>query len=140
MPLVREGQLERRYYPLYAYVYHLRMELDFIASSYVDHNLVDVQRLRDQLRRFEVLRSRYWFTEVTREFQGIEIFNQMKRGMRIDELFDSVSEEVNEVGEYLERVVERGRQALVAMLLVAAYPVYRCERLPSGQPGRGRVE
>lgn len=124
MPLVWRGQLEARYYPLYAYVYHLRLELDHIASNCVDHNLIDAQRLRDQLRRFEIFRSRYWFIEVTRDFQGVEVYGRMKQGMRIDELFASVSEEVKEVGDYLERILERGRQALVAMVLVAAYPIY----------------
>lgn len=124
MPLVLKGQLEARFYPLYACVYHLRLELDHIAGNCVDHNMMDAQRLRAELRRFELFRSRYWFKEVTRDFQGVEVFGRMKRGMQVDELFEAVSEEVNEVGEYLEGVTERGRQALMTLLVVAAYPVY----------------
>lgn len=124
MPLVLKGQLEARFYPLYACVYHLRLELDHISSNCIDHNMMDAQRLRAELRRFELFRSRYWFKEVTRDFQGVEVFGRMKRGMQVDELFEAVSEEVNEVGEYLERVTERGRQVLMTLLVVAAYPVY----------------
>ncbi len=124
MPLIRGGQLEGRYYPLYAHAYHLRFELDDIGAHCVDHDLVDNRRLRIQLRRFETFRTRYWFKEVTRDSQGVEVFTRMRRGLEVDALFASVSEEVREVGEYLEGRAERGRQLLVTLLIAAAYPLY----------------
>ena len=144
MPLILDGQLEARYYPLYACVYHLRLELDHIAGNCVDHNMMDTQRLRAELRRFELFRSRYWFKEVTRDAQGVEVFAKMKRGLQIDVLFEAVSEEVNEVGDYLEAVIERGRQALMTLLLIAAYPLYlwlgQAAELPAVQALVGQLK
>lgn len=131
MPLIRGNQLEARYYPLYAHAYHLRFELDSIAQNCVDHDLIDNQLLRTQLRRFETFRSRYWFKEVTRDFVGVEVFERMKKGMQVDALFETVSTEVNEVGDYLGAMAERGRQALIALAIAAAYPVYAWFNLAS---------
>jgi hypothetical protein len=134
MPLIKRDQLEARYYPLYVHAYHLRHELDGIAASCVDHDLVEVHRLRVQLRRFETFRSRYWFKEVTRDFQGVEVFRRMKQGMEVDELFETVSDEVKEVSDYLEGMSDRGRQALVALAIAAAYPLYAWYRHASQSP------
>lgn len=124
MPLIKGGQLEARYYPIYVHAYHLRHELDGIASQCIDHDLVETKRLRDELRRFQIFRSRYWFREVTRDFQGVEVFRRMKRGMEVDDLFETVSAEVREVSEYLEGMSDRGRQALIVLMVVAGYPLY----------------
>lgn len=48
----------------------------------------------------------------------------MKQGMEVDVLFDTVSDEVNEVGEYLGGMAERGRKAVLTVAIAAAYPVY----------------
>lgn len=124
MPLIRRNQLEARYYPLFVYAYHLRFALDSMAEDSVDHDLVEIRNLRHQLRRFQQFRSRYWFKEVSIDFQGVEVFEKMKLGMNIDAVYTTVSDELNEVSGYLETVGTRGRQALVTLALAAAYPVY----------------
>lgn len=124
MPLIRSHQLEARYYPLFVYAYHLRFALDTMAEDSVDHDLVEIRKLRGQLRRFQEFRSRYWFKEVSIDFQGVEVFEKIKAAANIDAIYATVSEELNEVSNYLETVGARGRQALVTLVLAAAYPVY----------------
>jgi len=116
-------QAEARYYPLYVHTYHLRHKLDMLSDKIVDYGMSDAfrgRRIQDQFQRF---RNHFWFQESTKDFVGVEVFDQMKKGMKLPELYESVSSEVTEVAQHLQQKWERSIRTWVLFLGVFTWPI-----------------
>ena len=116
------GQAESRYYSLYVCAYHLRYQLDKLSDEIVDYEMSDARRGRAIKNSFQVFRNHYWFQEVTKDFVGVEVFERMKIGMRINECYDAVSNEVNEVTQHLQQKWERSIKNWGVILAVFIWP------------------
>ncbi len=115
-------QAESRYYPLYVFCYHLRYQLDKLSDEIVDYDMSNARRgrrIRDAFQRF---RNHYWFQEATKDFVGIEVFERMKKGMRINEVYDAVSNEISEVTRHLQEKWEGSIKRWSAGLAIFIWP------------------
>lgn len=114
---------ERWYYPLYVYFYHLQFRLNCFAEEIVDpalSGLIESRRLKNEFMTF---RNQFWFCSVTVDFQGEIISDRLKKAMRVDSLYETVQSEVNEISEFINEKIERGKNALLAALVIAFYPI-----------------
>jgi len=115
-------QAESRYYSLYVFSYHLRYQLEKLSDEIVDYEMSNARRgrrIRDAFQRF---RNHYWFQEVTRDFVGVEVFDRMKTGMKINELYTSVSNEVSEVTQHLQQKWEGSIKRWGTFLAILIWP------------------
>ena len=116
-------QAETRYYPLYLITIHLRMRLEKFSREIIDSDLAGYckgKQIRADLVEF---RNHYWFQEVTKDFVGVEVFDRMKKGMNIEELFAQVTEEIAEVSEHLQQKFEKGVKWVLIFLLIFFAPI-----------------
>ena len=94
------------------------------SSEIIDHELNDVLQSRDIKDRFNKFRNQYWFTDVTVDFQGIEIARKIKTGMQIDKLFETVSSEIGEISDYVDDKMDKGKQSFITFSVLAFYPLF----------------
>lgn len=116
-------QAESYYYPLYAMAYHSRYQLDTLSQGIIDYDMADAvqgRQMRDEFQRF---RNQYWFQEVTVDFQGVEVFKQMKNGMGLNEQYETVSSEISDVSDHLQEKWDRGTRWFVAVLALLFAPI-----------------
>lgn len=119
----QKQQVESYYYPLYVHTYHQRFRLDCFSQDIIDHGLHDCVKSRKILEDFNAFYNQYWFKEVTVDFQGVEIADRMKAGFSIDNKYQVVKEEVKDVTSFIDSKIQAGRQALLAILILAFYPL-----------------
>ena len=122
MPIVH--QAESYYYPLYVYFYHVQFKLNCFSSEIIDQELNDVLQSRDIKDRFNKFRNQYWFTDVTVDFQGIEIARKIKTGLQINNLFETVSSEIGEISDYVDDKMDKGKQSFITFMVLALYPLF----------------
>jgi hypothetical protein len=123
MPLLRKQQAESYYYPLYVHTYHQRFCLDCFSQEIIDHGLHDCVKAHKILEEFHAFHNQYWFKETTVDFQGIEIADRMKAGLAVNQKYQVVKEEIKEVSSFIDTKVQAGRQTLIALLILAFYPL-----------------
>jgi len=123
MPLIQKNQAESWYYPLYVYTYHQHIRLNHFSQEMIDYELGDYVKARQILERFHAFHNQYWFSEVTIDFQGIEIAEKMRLGLGIENQYQIVNDEIKEISTFIERKMQAGKQALIAFLIFAFYPL-----------------
>jgi len=121
MPIM--WQAESYYYPLYALAYHNRFRLDCLSQSIVDYDMADAQRGRKMRDDFQRFRNQYWFQDVTVDFQGVEVYEQMKNGMGLNDQYKTVSSEVADVSDHLQEKWDRGTRYLFTVLAILFAPL-----------------
>jgi len=121
MPIM--WQAESFYYPLYALTYHNRYRLDCLSQSIIDYDMADAQRGRKMRDDFQRFRNQYWFQDVTTDFQGVEVYDQMKNGMGLNEQYETVSSEVSDVADHLQEKWDRGTRYFFTALAVLIAPL-----------------
>jgi hypothetical protein len=114
MPIRR--QMSTYYYGVFVYAYAVRYTLDALSRDIIDHDLYDFARERELRDEFIRFRSVFWFQEVTTDFQGREIFQAIRAGMHIDEIYNTVCEEIRDVGQFIEEKTGLVRQAAVSFI------------------------
>ena len=122
MPIIY--QAESYYYPLYIYFYHVQFKLNCFSSEIIDQELNDVLQSRDIKDRFNKFRNQYWFTDVTVDFQGVEIARKIKTGLQINNLFETVSSEIGEISDYVDDKMDKGKQSFITFMVLALYPLF----------------
>jgi len=121
MPII--WQAESFYYPLYALAYHNHYKLDCLSQAIIDYDMADAlngRKVRDEFQRF---RNQYWFQDVTTDFQGVEVYNQMKHGMGMNEQYETVSAEIADVSGHLQEKWDRGTRSLLTVLAIMLAPL-----------------
>jgi len=121
MPII--WQAESFYYPLYALAYHNHYKLDCMSRSIIDYDMADAlngRKVRDEFQRF---RNQYWFQDVTTDFQGVEVYNQMKHGMGMNEQYETVSAEIADVSSHLQEKWDRGTRGFFTVLAIMLAPL-----------------
>ena len=121
MPII--WQAESFYYPLYALAYHNHYKLDCMSRSIIDYDMADAlngRKVRDEFQRF---RNQYWFQDVTTDFQGVEVYNQMKHGMGMNEQYETVSAEIADVSDHLQEKWDRGTRSFFTVLAIMLAPL-----------------
>lgn len=121
MPIM--WQAESYYYPLYVLAYHNRFRLDCLSQSIIDYDMVDVQRGRKMRDDFQRFRNQYWFQDVTVDFQGVEVYEQMKNGMGLNDQYETVSSEVTDVSDHLQEKWDRGTRHIFTALAILLAPL-----------------
>lgn len=121
MPII--WQAESYYYPLYVLAYHNRFRLDCMSQSIIDYDMADALNGREVRDEFQRFRNQYWFQDVTVDFQGVEVYQQIQHGMGLNEQYESVSSEISDVSDHLQEKWERGTRVLFAGLAVMLAPV-----------------
>ena len=117
------SQLETRYYYLYVYLYHIQFRLNTLSSEIIDGDLVDLYKSRLIQNRFNQFRNQYWFRDLTVDFQGVYIADKLKKALRLDDAFQTVEEEIQDVASFIDEKLEKGKQALITLLLAVVTPV-----------------
>lgn len=98
------------YFHLFLLTEYQRMRLNLFRgdlirrTSGLHRNLRDARRLWDD---FTFFRNRYWLGEVTRGFQGEELYRHFQRRANLPALFAEVSREVEALREHYERKATR---------------------------------
>ena len=121
----RIERYEMHFLPLYIYALNLKMQLFQISNQL---NLRDVKdedetyimyRVVDDFLMFQ---KEYWFAEVSPNFQMEIIFKKYKKGLEVDEDYEGVHQEVNDVFKKLEsdsnKDLSKSNQELSALVLV----------------------
>ena len=121
MPI--DWQAEAYYYPLHTYLYHIQFRLNCFSEEIIDEELSDVLQAREIKNRFYIFRNQYWFRDITVDFQGVEITDKLKTGLEIDTLYEMVESEIADVSEFIDEKINKGKQSLLAFLLLAFYPI-----------------
>jgi len=121
MPII--WQAESFYYPLYALAYHNHYKLDCMSRAIIDYDMADAlngRKVRDDFQRF---RNQYWFQDVTTDFQGVEVYDQMKHGMGMNEQYETVSSEIADVSDHLQEKWDRGTRSFLTVLAIMLAPL-----------------
>ncbi len=121
MPIM--WQAESYYYPLYMLAYHNRFKLDCMSQSIIDYDMADAlhgRKVRDDFQRF---RNHYWFQDVTTDFQGVEVYQQMQHGMGLNEQYETVASEIADVSDHLQEKWDRGTRGLLTGLAILFAPL-----------------
>jgi len=121
MPII--WQAESYYYPLYVLAYHNRFRLDCMSQSIIDYDMADALRGRKMRDDFQRFRNHYWFQDVTTDFQGVEVYNQMNHGMGLNEQYETVSSEISDVSDHLQEKWDRGTRGLLTVLAILLAPL-----------------
>lgn len=77
----------------------------------------EVTGIQDDLLRF---RSRYWFTEVSNQDQGKDLFDLWSRHLRTKDLFEQILDETRTVNDVLDAREQAGQTAASIRLTVVA--------------------
>jgi len=121
MPIM--WQAESYYYPLYVLAYHNRFRLDCLSQSIIDYDMADALRGRKMRDDFQRFRNHYWFQDVTTDFQGVEVYQQMQHGMGLNEQYETVSSEIADVSDHLQEKWDRGTRGLLTGLAILFAPL-----------------
>jgi len=116
-------QAESYYYPLYMLAYHNRFRLDCLSQDIIDYDMADAlhgRQVRDAFQRF---RNQYWFQDVTIDFQGVEVYEQMQHGMGLNEQYETVAAEIADVSDHLQEKWDRGTRTLMTVLAILFAPL-----------------
>jgi len=116
-------QAESYYYPLYMLAYHNRFRLDCLSQDVIDYDMADAlhgRQVRDEFQRF---RNQYWFQDVTVDFQGVEVYEQMQHGMGLNEQYETVAAEIADVSGHLQEKWDRGTRTLLTGLAILFAPL-----------------
>lgn len=77
---------------------------EFSASN-TKTNLSSIRNhFRELHTQFVKFMNAQWFTEITNQDQGIEIFNLMRRSFELDAMYEQVREEIQRTDELLELI------------------------------------
>lgn len=94
-----------------------------VSSSTADfdnhHDHQDLQELRADFLKFQ---NKYWFSEVTGQEMGIEIFNLWSRNMGNEKLFNEVEKEIQALHDFSNATVGR-RLGVLTYLNLAMLPL-----------------
>jgi magnesium-transporting ATPase (P-type) len=66
--------------------------------------------------------NHYWFTEVTRKPQGVEIYHRFQEGLGAVPLYEELQTEVRELRDHYERKFERQISSLLNFLTFVGLP------------------
>lgn len=128
-PFTRRGlphNIESDYFPLYLLALFQRTRLSVLYGQIVrrevdlSRNLREARKLWDDLLMFK---NHYWFGEVTRSPQGIEIYRRYRQGLDVVALCEEVSAELRELQEHYERRSARVTGDLLELLTFVGLPV-----------------
>jgi hypothetical protein len=89
-------------------------------KQHLDRDLSAVRKLLDQ---FMMLQNRFWFREVTRKPQGVEIYRRFQQGLDVAPLFEEVQAQLNDVSAYYDRRAERSVSTMLMFLTLVATPL-----------------
>ncbi|MFN8521691.1 MAG: hypothetical protein U0821_01115 [Chloroflexota bacterium] len=90
------------------------------AREDLDRDLKAVRRLLDQ---FMMLQNRYWFREVSRRPQGLEIYRRFQQGLDVSPLYDEVEQHLRDLAEYYDRRADRRLNSLLTFLTLIVMPL-----------------
>lgn len=64
-----------------------------------------VSKIKSHLADFVLFSNRYWFTELSNQDEGIEIFDKMRHALRLDELYLGLKEDIQRTDTLLDSLV-----------------------------------
>lgn len=107
-----------------------------LATAQLEQGDDPAERFRHLRRDFIEFTNNYWFREITAQMQGQEIFRLQNLGLRLDEDYALIREEMERADQYLEnlrhrRLAEQGnRIARMAALIALPALVYAALAVP----------
>jgi len=117
--------VESDYFHLYLFVLFQKVRLSLLFGELVRRetnlarNLDEARRLWDAFMQFQ---NQYWFTEVTRKPQGMELYRRYQEGVGVLPLYEEIKDEVRELRDHYERKFERGIHTLLNFLTFVGLP------------------
>ena len=128
------GHIRHHYFRLVMHAHFLKASL-LSFESQIAHALTDLneneddffrreefeQRLNDIQTAMVRFRSRYWFSEITNQMQGQELFQMLKEHLNLQPLFDEVFGEMKDATDIvLQWNQERAAKATSRLTVVAS--------------------
>ena len=84
----------------------------------------EIKNKADQLQGdFIKFINKYWFTELTPQEQGIEMYNQWLGLLSLDKLYNQIEKEISALSEYIENKLQAERNALMFMITRLGLPL-----------------
>jgi hypothetical protein len=117
--------VESDYFHLYMFVLFQKVRLSLMFEELVRRetnlarNLNEARRLWEGFMQFQ---NQYWFTEVTRRPQGMELYRRYQEGVGVLPLYEEIKDEVRELRDHYERKFERSIQTLLNFLTFVGLP------------------
>ena len=113
---------EADYFPLYILALYQKMRLSLLAgelqrggtSSY--RNLIESQSIQ---RDFVLFRNHYLYHEVTHKPLGGTIYHCFQRALGVTEMYESISDEVQQILEHYEASQQRDTNRMLAFITFA---------------------
>ena len=127
--------VENDYFSLYLLTLYQKMRLSIFSGELMRHsddlydNLKEARSLMDNFVRF---RNHYWFANVTFKPQGTTIYQHFQHGLDVKSLYESVSNEVQELQEYYESKAQRRVNTLLNFLTFVGLPAGILSQLYGG--------
>lgn len=118
--------VESDYFHLYLLALFQWTRLSILSGELVrekQHLGRDLSAVRQLLDEFMMLQNRFWFREVTRKPQGIEIYRRFQQGLDVVPLFDEVQERLGDLSSYYDRRAERRVTNLLTFLTLVLMPL-----------------
>lgn len=117
--------VESDYFHLYLFTLFQKVRLSLMFGELIrwgtdlGRNLREARRLWDAFMEFQ---NHYWFTEVTRKPQGVELYRRFQEGLGAGPLYEEIWEEVRELRDHYERKFERHVSMLLNFLTFVGLP------------------
>jgi len=117
--------VESDYFHLYAFTLFQKLWLSLAFGDLVrrevnlQKNLREARRLWDTFMSFQ---NRYWYSEVTRKPQGVELYQKFQLGLGVLPLYEEIREETGELQAYYERKFERRVASLLNFIAFVGLP------------------
>jgi hypothetical protein len=117
--------VENDYFHLYLFALFQKVRLSMMFGELVRREAPLGQRLREARRLWDAFmefQNHYWFTEVTRKPQGVEIYHRFQEGLGAVPLYEELQTEVRELRDHYERKFERQISSLLNFLTFVGLP------------------
>lgn len=117
--------VEHDYFNLYLLVLFQKIRLSMMFGELIrreanlPRNLKEARRLWDAFIRFE---NHYWFSEVTRKPQGIELYHRFQEGVQVRPLYEEMRVEVRQLRDHYEQRIARHVNSLLNFLTFVGLP------------------
>jgi hypothetical protein len=117
--------IECDYLHLYLFTAFQKLRLSMTFGELIRRQVDLSKNLREARRlwnSFIMFQNRYWFAEVTRKAQGVELYRYFQRGLGTLPMYQEMQEEVSELQEFYERKFERRNNQLLYFLTLVGLP------------------
>jgi len=117
--------VENDYFHLYLFVLFQKVRLSMMLGERIRREVRVARHLREARRLWDTFmefQNHYWFAEVTRKPQGMELYRRYHQGLGVTPLYEEIKEEMRELRDHYERKFERRVSELLNVLTFVGLP------------------